>query len=186
MLMTIFGILILVMALFLVITILMQSSRDHRLSGTIAGGAETFFGKQKGKTMDGVLNKITIVVCIVFFVCVLLMYIFQGANTSNNNVNGDNTIDLSDYTDGTTDDTNGDAAANDETANGDENADAATGENGENTENTENTSDVDEVPDGTGDSDKIGGDEGTVEAGNNTEDTAGADDNTSDIDAPEK
>lgn len=180
MLMTIFGILILVMALFLVITILMQSSRDHRLSGTIAGGAETFFGKQKGKTMDGVLNKITIVVCIVFFICVLLMYIFQGANTSNNNVNGDNTIDLSDYTDGTTDDTNGDAAANDETANGDENADAATGEN------TENTSDVDEAPDGTGDSDEIGGDEGTVEADNNTEDTAGADDNTSDIDAPEK
>ncbi len=183
MLMTIFGILILVMALFLVITILMQSSRDHRLSGTIAGGAETFFGKQKGKTMDGVLNKITIVVCIVFFVCVLLMYIFQGANTSNNNVNGDNTIDLSDYTDGTTDDTNGDAAANDETANGDENADAAADENGE---NTENTSDVDEVPDGTGDSDEIGGDEGTIEADNNTEDTAGADDNTSDIDAPEK
>ena len=183
MLMTIFGILILVMAIFLVITILMQSSRDHRLSGTIAGGAETFFGKQKGKTMDGVLNKITIVVCIVFFVCVLLMYIFQGANTSNNNANGDNTIDLSNYTDGTTDDTNGDAAANDETANGDENADAATGENGE---NTENTSDVDEVPDGTDDSDKIGGDEGTVEADNNTEDTAGADDNTSDIDATEK
>ena len=173
MLMTIFGILILVMAIFLVITILMQSSRDHRLSGTIAGGAETFFGKQKGKTMDGVLNKITIVVCIVFFVCVLLMYIFQGANTSNNNANGDNTIDLSNYTDGTTDDTNGDAAANDETANGDENADAATGENGE---NTENTSDVDEVPDGTDDSDKIGGDEGTVEADNNT----------SDIDATEK
>ena len=182
MLMTIFGILILVMAIFLVITILMQSSRDHRLSGTIAGGAETFFGKQKGKTMDGVLNKITIVVCIVFFVCVLLMYIFQGANTSNSNVNGDNTIDLSDYTDGTTDDTNGDAAANDETANGDD-ADAAADENGE---NTENTSDVDEAPDGTGDSDEIGGDEGTVEADNNTEDTAGADDNTSDIDAPEK
>lgn len=182
MLMTIFGILILVMAIFLVITILMQSSRDHRLSGTIAGGAETFFGKQKGKTMDGVLNKITIVVCIVFFVCVLLMYIFQGANTSNNNVNGDNTIDLSDYTDGTTDDTNGDAAANDETANGDD-ADAAADENGE---NTENISDVDEASGEAGDSDKIGGDEGTVEADNNTEDTAGADDNTSDIDATEK
>ncbi len=180
MLMTIFGILILVMAIFLVITILMQSSRDHRLSGTIAGGAETFFGKQKGKTMDGVLNKITIVVCIVFFVCVLLMYIFQGANTSNNNANSDNTIDLSDYTDGTTDDTNGDAAANDETANGDENADAAAGENGE------NNSDVDEASGEAGDSDEIGGDEGTIEADNNTEDTAGADDNTSDIDATEK
>jgi preprotein translocase subunit SecG len=45
------------------------------MSGTIAGGAETFFGKQKGKTIDGVLNKITVVVCVLFFVCVLAMYI---------------------------------------------------------------------------------------------------------------
>ena len=69
------GILLIVMAVFLVVTILLQSSKDHRMSGTIAGGAETFFGKQKGKTIDGVLNKITVVVCILFFVCVLAMYI---------------------------------------------------------------------------------------------------------------
>ncbi len=71
------GILLLVMAVFLVVTILLQSSKDHRLSGSIAGGAETFFGKQKGKTLDGILNKLTIVVCIIFFVCVLLMYVLQ-------------------------------------------------------------------------------------------------------------
>lgn len=94
--MTIFGILLLVMAVFLVITILLQSSRDHRLSGTIAGGAETFFGKQKGKTMDGILNKITVVVCILFFACVLLMYIFQPGSSDNTVVGGDNMLDLSD------------------------------------------------------------------------------------------
>lgn len=77
MLNTILGILVLVMALFLVVTILLQSSKDHRMSGTIAGGAETFFGKQKGKSMDGLLNKLTIIICVVFFICVLVMYIAQ-------------------------------------------------------------------------------------------------------------
>lgn len=99
MLMTIFGILILAMALFLVITILLQSSRDHRLSGTIAGGAETFFGKQKGKTMDGVLNKITAVVCVVFFVCVLLMYVFQDNGLSTGGNTDGNVIDINDLND---------------------------------------------------------------------------------------
>ena len=41
----IIGIALLLMAIFLVAAILMQSGKDKRLSGTIAGGAETFFGK---------------------------------------------------------------------------------------------------------------------------------------------
>ena len=69
------GIALIVMAVFLVISILLQSSKDHRLSGTIAGGAETFFGKQKGKTVDALLNKITAVVCALFFICVIAMFI---------------------------------------------------------------------------------------------------------------
>ena len=69
------GIALIVMAVFLVISILLQSSKDHRLSGTIAGGAETFFGKQKGKTVDSLLNKITAVVCALFFICVIAMFI---------------------------------------------------------------------------------------------------------------
>ena len=74
---TVLGIVILVMSIFLVATILLQSSKDHRMSGTIAGGAETFFGKQKGKTMDGLLNKLTTIVCIIFFIVVLVMYVLQ-------------------------------------------------------------------------------------------------------------
>ena len=48
----IIGIALLLMAIFLVVAILMQSGKDKRLSGTIAGGAETFFGKEKASTMD--------------------------------------------------------------------------------------------------------------------------------------
>lgn len=54
------GILIL-LAVALVILILLQSAKDKRLSGTIAGGAETFFGKTKGTGMDKLLSKLTII-----------------------------------------------------------------------------------------------------------------------------
>ena len=52
----------------LVATVLFQSSKSQGLSGSIAGGAETFFGKNKGKTMDGVLAKLTVVLAILFVI----------------------------------------------------------------------------------------------------------------------
>lgn len=63
---TVIGVLLIVMGIFLIISVLMQSSKDHRLSGSIAGGAETFFGKQKGKTLDALFTKLTTVVTIIF------------------------------------------------------------------------------------------------------------------------
>lgn len=74
----IIGIVLLVMAVFLVVVILMQSGKDKSLSGTIAGGAETFFGKSKASTMDKMLSKVTTIVAIVFAVLVLVMYMIQG------------------------------------------------------------------------------------------------------------
>lgn len=70
----IMGIAVLVMAAFLIIAVLMQSGKNKGLSGSITGGAETFFGKSKAKTMDKVINRLTIVVSIVFTVVVLAMY----------------------------------------------------------------------------------------------------------------
>lgn len=74
----ILGIALLLMAIFLVIAILMQSGKEKNLSGTIAGGAETFFGKAKASTMDKMLSKLTTIVAIVFSVLVLVMYMIQG------------------------------------------------------------------------------------------------------------
>ena len=71
----VFGILLLIMALFLVIAVLMQSGKDSKLSGSIAGGAETFFGKTKGSAIDKVISKVTTIVAIVFVVVVIAMYI---------------------------------------------------------------------------------------------------------------
>ena len=74
---TIIGILLIVMAVFLVIAVLMQSSKDHRLGSSIAGGAETFFGKQKGKSMDALFNKLTTVIAIIFVILVVVLYVIQ-------------------------------------------------------------------------------------------------------------
>ena len=74
---TIIGILLIVMAVFLVISVLMQSSKDHRLGGSIAGGAETFFGKTKGKSMDAMFNKLTTIVAIIFVILVVILYVIQ-------------------------------------------------------------------------------------------------------------
>ena len=57
--------------------VLMQSGKSHNLSGIIAGGAETFFGKSKATTMDKKLSKLTTIVAIVFVLLVLVSYFMQ-------------------------------------------------------------------------------------------------------------
>lgn len=73
----IIGVILLIAAVFLVASVLLQSSKSHKMPGTIAGGAETFFGKTKGNTIDRVLGKVTSVVAIVFCVLVVVMYVAQ-------------------------------------------------------------------------------------------------------------
>ncbi len=62
------GSLVIVVSLALVAIVLLQEGRAAGLSGAIAGGAETFLGKNKGKTIEDKLVKITKVLGIVFFV----------------------------------------------------------------------------------------------------------------------
>ena len=57
-----------VLAVILVVTVLFQSGKSAGLSGSIGGGAETFFGKNKARTMDGMLAKLTAVVAFLFIV----------------------------------------------------------------------------------------------------------------------
>ena len=53
----------LLIALGVIITalVLMQSGKSKGLSGSIAGGADTFFGKSRGSALDKILSKLTIV-----------------------------------------------------------------------------------------------------------------------------
>ena len=70
---TVIGVLLIIMGIFLVISVLMQSSKNHRVSGSIAGGAETFFGKNKGRTIDAMLRKFTAVIAILFVISSLVL-----------------------------------------------------------------------------------------------------------------
>ena len=66
------GALLIVAALAIVIIVLMQQSRQAGLSGAIAGGSETFFGKNKGRSMDAKLAKFTKVLGVIFFILSLV------------------------------------------------------------------------------------------------------------------
>ena len=71
----ILGIVLAVLSLGLVIAVLMQPGKDKRLSGAIAGGADTFFGKTKGNTMDKLFSKLTIIGSALFVVIIVAMYV---------------------------------------------------------------------------------------------------------------
>ena len=55
----------------------MQHGKSYGLSGTIAGGAETFFGKEKGGRIDKVLARVTTILGIAFVVLALVTFLVQ-------------------------------------------------------------------------------------------------------------
>ncbi len=65
---TIVMVLHIIASLVLIVVVLLQSGKAAGLSGTIAGGAETFFGKNKGRTIDAILEKWTAFFAILFLV----------------------------------------------------------------------------------------------------------------------
>jgi len=64
-----------IFALSLTVIVLLQSAKSEGLSGSIAGGAETFFGKNKGRTIDALLSKYTSVAAIAFLITSIIMYL---------------------------------------------------------------------------------------------------------------
>ena len=62
-----------VISVSLIASVLMQHGKQQGLSGAIAGGAETFFGKNKGRTIDAVLKKVTAVLAVLFVVSSLIL-----------------------------------------------------------------------------------------------------------------
>lgn len=75
----ILGIVLAVISLGLIVAVLLQPGKDKRLSGAIAGGADTFMAKGKAGKMDQILGKITVALCIVFFVVILVLYCIVAA-----------------------------------------------------------------------------------------------------------
>ena len=70
------GIALMVMAVFLVIAVLMQSGKDKGLSGSISGASDTFFSKSKSATWDKILGRLTFIIAIIFAILVVVMYLY--------------------------------------------------------------------------------------------------------------
>lgn len=83
------GIILLVASVFLIIAVLMQQGKSKNLSGAIAGGAETFFGKSKANSMNKKLSILTSVVAVIFVIIVIVFYVSQDV-TDYSNVAGGN------------------------------------------------------------------------------------------------
>ena len=62
------GAVLLIASIIIVVLVMLQQSKQAGLSGAIAGGADTFLGKNKGRTMEAKLAKYTKIIATVFMV----------------------------------------------------------------------------------------------------------------------
>ena len=67
----ILGILLLVLSLGLVVAVMLQSGKDKKLSGAIAGVADSFMSKHEAKTADAKMAKATKWIGAVFIILTL-------------------------------------------------------------------------------------------------------------------
>ncbi len=68
-------IVLVVCSVFLIIVVLLQQGKSAGLSGSIAGGAETFFGKNKAKSYEGKLETLTKLVAVLFMVLAVALVV---------------------------------------------------------------------------------------------------------------
>ena len=66
----------LIICLALVVIVLLQEGKSAGLTGSISGAAETFWGKNKGRSMEGKLGKITKYGVILFMILALVLNMF--------------------------------------------------------------------------------------------------------------
>lgn len=64
---TILSVLFIIISLIITVVILMQEGKSAGL-GAISGAADTYWGKNKGRSMEGMLVKITRILVVAFIV----------------------------------------------------------------------------------------------------------------------
>lgn len=70
---TIVTILYVLVCIALSVVVLMQEGKQAGLSGSISGAAESYWGKNKGRSMEGALEKGTRVLAVVFIIVSALL-----------------------------------------------------------------------------------------------------------------
>lgn len=62
-----------IVSLALIVVVMLQSGKNAGLSGAIGGGSDTFLAKNKAKSMDARMAKMTKWIAIVFMVLALVI-----------------------------------------------------------------------------------------------------------------
>ena len=73
MLRTIATVIFIVLCIALVILVMLQESKNTGLTGTVSGMADTYWGKNKGRSMEGKLVRWTTVLAVIFFVLTIVL-----------------------------------------------------------------------------------------------------------------
>lgn len=60
-------------SIVIIVTVMMQPSKSNGLSGLIAGSSDTFFAKNKTKTAEAVLARITAVTAVIFILTTIML-----------------------------------------------------------------------------------------------------------------
>ncbi len=66
-------IIISIASVVMIIAICLQEGKSAGLSGSISGGSDTYWSKNKGRSKEGKLEKVTVIVTIVFLVIAVLL-----------------------------------------------------------------------------------------------------------------
>lgn len=74
---TFLSVLLIIVSVLMIVLVLLQSSKSNGLSGAISGGAEQLFGKQKARGFELVLQRITVVVAVLFFILTIAVTYFK-------------------------------------------------------------------------------------------------------------
>ena len=72
----ILSIVVVLLALVLTVLVLVQNSKSEGL-GAMAGSSDTFFGMNKGRSLDAKLQKLTVVFAVVFFLLTGALALFS-------------------------------------------------------------------------------------------------------------
>lgn len=73
---TLFITLLVIVSIALIVVVLLQSGKSAGLSGAISGGAEQLFGKQKARGLDLILQRMTVILAVLFFVLTIAVAYF--------------------------------------------------------------------------------------------------------------
>ncbi|MBO6159658.1 MAG: preprotein translocase subunit SecG [Firmicutes bacterium] len=70
----ILSIVLLLVCLVLSAVVLLQEGKSAGLSGAISGAAETYFGKNKARTLEGKMERLTKILAACYLVLALVLY----------------------------------------------------------------------------------------------------------------